>query len=276
MTEFQQLSSNDVRKLISSYCFGTQSEREGIARAQPEIFQEDLLESLEEARSLMTSTGVAYDESEKLFSALMRQLDLPSEASAHRGGDEAADRDAPLPSQVAEMGKGQNICRREFDLLLEALLKDGPPPPAGSDEDLHARLEPQQLATSSSSSSWICRHAPLTLHILSFLPAEDLLSTCEDTCSVWRKWLCDEKTTAGPFWIGVVQREFPEQLMAVLSAPSASPESDPLDQDWRTIAMIGVCNADGTTNGLLDELAGVNNDAEALVEDGEDNVEALG
>jgi hypothetical protein len=247
------LSSSDVRQLIASYCFASKPQRIAMVLARPELFQGELLESLEEARELMHSTGAAYDETEKLFSSLMHQLDLPSEGGPQRAEEVVLA--APSNVVVSTMSAGNSICHREFDILLRALLKDGTnaesAPPHAEGGLSH---EQQLLESQLSTSSWLCRDASLTLHVLSFLPAEDILSSCEDTCSAWRLWLCD-KSTAGSFWVGVVQREFPAQLIAILSAPP-SPDADPLDQDWRTIAMIGVCNADGTTAAFLDDLAG--------------------
>jgi hypothetical protein len=257
-TKMADLSSSDVRQLMASYCFASKPQRVAMVLAQPELFQGELLESLEEARELMHSTGAAYDETEKLFSSLMHQLDLPSE-----GGPQRADEVAPAaPSTVVStVSTGNSICRREFDILLHALLKDGKNAESAPSAEGGLSHEQQLLESQLSTSSWLCRDASLTLHVLSFLPAEDVLSSCEDTCSAWRLWLCD-MSIAGSFWVGVVQREFPAQLIAILSAPP-SPDADPIDQDWRTIAMIGVCNADGTTAAFLDDLAGAENVGDA-------------
>lgn len=248
------LSSDAIRQLISVYCFAPPSKCEQLAREQPELFQGELLDCLNDARALLQSTSSAYDESDRLFSSLMRQLDLPGEARAqqHQEGDGVG-----TSCDEESASSGQLVCQKEFTAALQKLLRDGAsvPPPM---------LNERRVATTQSgSSSWLCSDEPLTLAILSFLPAETLFTNCENTCSVWRSWLCDGPC-ANSFWIGVVQREYPDQLMTLLSAvPSTSNDgdtstlapADPLNQDWRVVAMIAVCNADGTTDEILDVLA---------------------
>lgn len=235
-----EISNDDVRTLISKYCFSSDVECAAMVKSQPELFQGELLESLVEARALMQSTGAAYDESDKLFSALMRQLDLPGD-STQRTADNGHVQERHAPTGA--LSHGSDVCRKEFELLLTKLLQD--------QSSVTAAPSTHVL----SSSSWLCRNSTVSLNVLSYLTAAELLGTCENTCGVWRSWLCDG-ATANPFWVGVVQREFPQQLASLLSASAASsPDTDPFDQDWRTIAMLGVCSADGTTDALLNDLA---------------------
>jgi hypothetical protein len=250
------LSTNDIRSLVSSYCFATPSESSALVLAHPQLFQGELLECLDDARELMRSTGSAYDESQKMFMSLLRQLDLPGGDSSVATLVDTVEGNSPLaadslrPITVAEAArkKGSDVCRFEFDMLLQQLLKDG---------ETASPLQRECVVTTTSapsSSSWICRDEAVTWSILSFLPAADVFNACENVCSTWRRLLCDGPV-ANSFWIGVVQREFPEQMDVLLSSPVTTSGGDPWDQDWRVIAMMAVCNADGTTDEVLQGLA---------------------
>lgn len=62
----------------------------------------------------------------------------------------------------------------------------------------------------------------------------------ESVCRSWQTWLF-EPAVSRFFWVGCVQREFPQQLQALLKTEG----EDLFMSDWRSLAMLCVAESDG-------------------------------
>lgn len=254
LSEESGLSHDVIRGLLVQYCFlPTAAARNDLLQRYPELFHGELLEALNDAREVLQSTASAYDDSERMFTSLMRQLDLPSESRALGPSSEAVE-DYRVPSQSAT--HGADVTRNEFATLLANLLRAAPAEESqhtnvvGSDDALPATIAcAPQSGGALQSSSW-SRNDTLVVEVFSYLPAETLFNVCENTCQYWRVLLCDG-VVANSIWIGIVQREFPKQLAKALSAQCDDPNVDVWDNDWRVIAMLAVCEEDGTMEELI-------------------------
>lgn len=107
------------------------------------------------------------------------------------------------------------------------------------EEEKRAHSPPSSPSPSSLSSSsrkpFVWYTVPeIVLEVLSYLPAEEILLHAEEVCTAWQFWL-GVPTISRSFWLGVVQREFPELLfthlisdrlpLTELLLPVASPPS---------------------------------------------------
>lgn len=208
-------------QLLFSYVFSSSSDRERLEALYPDVFTFDIIEALQEASSLLSDTAVAVDDANRVFDSVMDQLDLPVARQVLLSNS--------APSAAEKI-------REQFQTVLRSVVA----------AQLSTAQELQQVPLHDvgccKGAWWLDR--TLVYCVLSFLPCEFVLTSCEDLCRPWRVFLCDGSPESQAHWLGHVQQEFPDELACWLQAAASGVSTDLLATDWRTVAMTIVCDID--------------------------------
>lgn len=233
---------------VSQYiAASTEADRRALRSRFSDVLSDDIVSALEEALHVVNDSAEASSDADKTFTSLMAGLELaalPSDPTKHE--KDATCAGDPTCAVHANM---------QFEQLFRSLMNrvvvvddaEGPPPSSAT----------------PAMSNWPADATDVFYLVLSFLPCETVLMTCENVCMAWRVGLF-EGPQAQAFWLGAVYREFPMEAGKLVMAAAAlnceentSSAADALlDGDWRTIAMSLLCTE-------TDDVAEEENDAES-------------
>ncbi|KPI87983.1 hypothetical protein ABL78_2919 [Leptomonas seymouri] len=204
-------------------------ERQAITRAHAPMFQEPIITALNDARRQFNETLREVREACRMIDAVSGSLEYTGTPIELQPGETKLllDEDTLLRSFA-----------NSLTTLLEARDKKGDAPPSAA-----AAVGPSTPSSScapvASPAAWFAQPA-LVLEILSYLPANEIFVEAENVCRSWQAWLFDPGVSRF-FWVGCVQREFPQQLAVLLQTEG----EDLFQSDWRSLAMLCVVDAEG-------------------------------
>jgi hypothetical protein len=195
---------SEVTGLLARYLTASPDERLGMRTSYPDVFCDEVMLELAEAETLMLETDASVRDIHGTFGSLVTELSLPGLTAE---GGTAVPRDALFAHNFNKR------LTQLFGAVWQAPAVQAPRPKAWYE------------ATGVMDA------------LFAFMPIMEILCVGENTCRGWRTYLC--AGSAQPLWIGCVQREFPQELGALVAAEG----SKLFESDWRTIAML-VCSCD--------------------------------
>ncbi|KAK7195893.1 hypothetical protein NESM_000522000 [Novymonas esmeraldas] len=209
------------------------AEQRAVVEAHPLLFTEDIVLALKDARAQINETMREVREACRMIDAVSGSLEYtgarvelqPSESKA------LLDEDTILHNFALSLARLLTARER----AAPAVPSTTPPPP--TDRGPAAIASGAGAPPLGTGTAWFSQPS-LVLAVLSFLPAEEILMTAETVCRAWQTWLFLPDVSRF-FWVGCVQREFPQQLAALLQTAG----DDLYQSDWRSLAMLCVTEA---------------------------------
>ncbi|GET92453.1 hypothetical protein, conserved [Leishmania tarentolae] len=224
--------SAGIPELLVQYLKAKDStEQLAIARAYSVLFTDDIIETLKGVRVQINETFREVQEACRMIDAVSGSLQYTGASVKLQQSEakELLDEDTALKNFAASLTS-----------LLAAREKDGPAalstlsslPSPGPVSSSPAALQ------SHSPGAWFTQPS-LVFSVLMFLSVEEIFTTAENVCRAWRTWLFLPDMSRF-FWVGCVQREFPQELQALLQNSG----DDLYKSDWRSLAMVCVTEAE--------------------------------
>lgn len=224
-----RVADADIPMILAQYlkCEST-AEKEEYRSRYSDLFSEEVVVSLEEARADIRSTLKEVQEACRLIHAVSHSL------GSLGGGTDLQ------PTEAAAVAADDAIILK-FTTALAQLLRNGAPPPTleapGSSDVALLPSSPVPSAAKPSSGTvaepWHQQQS-IVFEVLSFLPAKFVLMVGEAVCAAWQHWLYVPEVSRA-FWVGSVHREYPLYLKKLLATGE-----DLFASDWRSIAMLCV------------------------------------
>ncbi|CAJ1023661.1 hypothetical protein Q4I32_003335 [Leishmania shawi] len=204
-----------------------------IVHANPLLFTDDIVAALRDARVQIDKTAREVKEACRVIDAVSGTLEYTdTQIELQRSESKALLDDDTLLKKFAT----------SLASLLEARETAGlavlPSAPCLSTAG-HASRSPGTLQQ-NSPEMWF-RQPSLVFSVLAFLPAEEIFMAVENVCRAWQGWLFMPDMSRF-FWVGCVQREFPQQLQVLLQTVG----DDLYQCDWRSLAMLCVTEVERT------------------------------
>ncbi|TPP40271.1 hypothetical protein CGC21_27125 [Leishmania donovani] len=206
-------------------------EQLAIVHAHPALFTDDVVAALKDARAQINETFVEVKEAFRIIDAVSGSLQYTGTSVQLQ------------QSEVKEVLNEEAILKN-FAASLAGLLRAGetagPAAPSTISSLSTACRVSSSLGAGQSQSpgAWFTQPS-LVFSVLAFLPAEEIFMAAENVCRAWQTWLFLPDMSRF-FWVGCVQREFPEQLQVALQTAG----DDLYESDWRSLAMLCVTEAE--------------------------------
>ena len=211
---------------LAAFLTADAATRAQMIEANPDLFTEEVLEALNEADELRDDSLKIANELKNLMSDLNSELGLPSSGGGPLGGIDESDLEGfqqdeyfrQVLSNLLKMAPLEEQSRLNTKRPMDAAGQ-----PAGS--------RPAQNAKVIALQSVLPR-------VVEYLPVKSVFLGCECTCRGWRKITRptdDDGGLSSALWIGLVQREYPQQLSELLESDE---EGKMLATNWRTIARV--------------------------------------
>lgn len=214
-----------------------------IVRAHPVLFTDDVVAALKDARAQMNETFVEVKETCRIIDAVSGSLQYTGTS-------------VQLQQTVAKELLDEDAILKKFATSLAGLLRAretaGPAAPSTISSLATASRVSSSLGAGKSHSpgAWFTQPS-LVFSVLTFLSAEEIFMTAENVCRAWQTWLFLPDMSRF-FWVGCVQREFPEQLQVLLQTAG----DDLYQSDWRSLAMLCVTEGEQAAEAEEAEEAG--------------------
>jgi hypothetical protein len=237
-----QTTAETIPSIFVRYLKATSNEeKQSVVQAYLPLFPEPVITALDDARRQFNDTMCEVKEACRMIDAVSGGLEYtrapvelqPSEAKA------LLDEDTILQNFASSLATLLAERERHGSLVLStatnAVVGAGPEEPGSSAALVAATDE----GGTRQRGAWFVQPA-LVLTVLSFLPAQVVFMEAENVCRSWQAWLYTPEVSRF-FWVGCVQREFPQQLAALVQTEG----EDLFQSDWRSIAMLCVTEAEG-------------------------------
>ncbi|CAD2214815.1 hypothetical protein AGDE_12130 [Angomonas deanei] len=202
---------------LTQFLKANEEEQAQLVLQHPQLFNGPILEALQHAKAQLQNVRCEIREASKAIDAVASVVDLPGGVTKLQPGEK-------------EVFENDDYLYDNFALTLSRIIA----------ENMHlSKSNPATVAEPRREASHWYGTSSIVLEILSYLPAEELFAEVEYVCKDWMFWLSEAEVTPS-FWLGVVQREYPDMLKSLLESEGPSML---FDSDWRSTAMLCVVNS---------------------------------